>query len=129
MLAILAVSFVVLAAVATDLNGLISDLIASAQGGDLMPFIAAAIGLTVFGLRWGLSKKVKWFKTYLGGLVLVFGTSLLASIGASLREGNAGFWTILLVALSAAWTATGIHTHAKDAMASLAEHKAKKDAA
>jgi thiol:disulfide interchange protein len=116
-------SIVLLLGVATGVDVLFGDLVSSAQAGEWMAAVGALIGLMTFGLRLLLSWKVPWFKTRLGGLTLVFGIAFLFSISASLRAGTGASLTMLMVALSAAWTATGIHTHVKDAQAYLKSRK------
>jgi len=97
-----------------DVGGLLTDLLAAAQAGKWMVVVGVVLMLVVLGLRIAAARWISaWFKTTSGGMVLAFGTALLATIGGSLAAGQGFSWGLLLAALSAAWTAAGIHDHLK----------------
>src|SRR3990172_2131165 len=97
----------------TNLGGLLSTLISSAQAGKWMAAVGVVLMLVTAGLRWLLVKKLPWFETWWGGAMLIFSTSLAATVGGSLAEGSAFSWELFLAALSSAYAATGVHTHVK----------------
>ena len=119
--------FAVLLTVTADAGSLIDSLIGYWQAGEAQAAVGAALALAVLVLRWLLGMKVAWFRTPTGGTALVFGSALIGSIAASWQLGQG--WlspTILTTALSAAWTATGIHHHVQKANRALKARAARK---
>jgi ABC-type transport system involved in cytochrome c biogenesis permease subunit len=90
-----------------------------------MALVGVVLMLIVSGLRWGLGKKIPWFKTPRGGVVLAFGTAMLATVGGAMAAGQPFSFEIVLAAVSVALTAGGIHTRVTSAIEAHAAKKAK----
>jgi ABC-type transport system involved in cytochrome c biogenesis permease subunit len=90
-----------------------------------MALVGVVLMLLVTGLRWGLGKKIPWFKTPRGGVTLAFGTALLATIGGALAAGQPFSFEIVMAAISVAFTAGGIHTRVTSAIEAHAAKKTK----
>lgn len=63
--------------------------------------------------------RTRWFSsTKLGGYALALGVAMLMTVGVTLKAGGGFSWDLLAAMLTAAWTAIGQHTTAKDVSSS-----------
>lgn len=100
-----------------------SQLLDFMMNGHYLAAIGVALVLVVGLIRKFASIKVPWFATKFGGYVLGYGIATLSYVGVALEQGQAITLKLLLMALTAGITASGVLDHFRDAKESVKDAK------
>lgn len=92
----------------------VSGLKLALQNAHWLVALGFALILLVYFLRLGLAPLSEWFKSRLGGWVLLCFTSVVGVVGVGLSQGMALSWSLILAALTIGLLATAIRKAVRD---------------